>query len=185
MRVLVFNGAPRYHHINVTLAQVFAQAAAEQPAATVQVLHLHQIAADLGKSESLLQLSDTAAEAYQDVLDADLLIFSVPQYAAGLPGLFTHFFDLLDVTALRGKVALIAATGSGLYSPLLDTQLRPLLDHFGLFVIPIDNYLPHSAFSTLPGINSTLLTNQQALARVRFSTQQATSLVAAKLRSVA
>ncbi len=186
MRVLVFNGAPRYHDISIALAQVFVQAAAEHlAAASVQVVHLHQVAADLGRAQSLLQLSDSAAEAYQQVLDADLLIFSVPQYAAGLPGLFTHFFDLLDLTALRGKVALIAATGSGLYSPLLDTQLRPLLDHFGLFVMPMDSYLPHAAFTKVAAINSTLITDQQALARIRFCTQQAISLVAAKLRSVA
>ena len=61
------------------------------------------------------------------------------------------------------------------------TELEPVY----VYARAIDNDLPHSAFSKLPGIKSTLLTDQQALARVRFSTQQATSLVAAKLRSVA
>ncbi|MEH8016562.1 NAD(P)H-dependent oxidoreductase [Rheinheimera muenzenbergensis] len=185
MRVLVFNGAPRRSAVNLALTQVFVEALVNYTPITLQVLHLHQIASDVGCAESLLQLPDSAAEAYQQALDADLIIFIVPQYAAGLPGLFCHFFELLDPTALRGKVALIAATGSGLYSPLLDTQLRPLLDKFGLFVMPVDSYLPHAAFAQQPGIHTCLLSEPQALARIRFSTQQAVSLVAAKLRSAA
>lgn len=185
MRVLVFNGAPRLSAVNIALAQVFFETLASYTPTNLQVLHLHQIATDVGSAENLRQLSDLAADAYQQALDADLIIFIVPQYAAGLPGLFCHFFELLDPTALRGKVALIAATGTGLYSPLLDTQLRPLLDKFGLFVMPIDSYLPHAAFIRQPDVHSCQLAESQALARIRFSTQQAVSLVAAKLRSAA
>lgn len=184
MRVLVFNGAPRFSGINMALSQAFVQAVTAHKVTVVQQ-HLHDIATDLGSAASLVQLSDNAAQAYQAVLDADLIIFCVPQHIAGLPGLFTHFFELLDITALRGKVALIAATGTNRYSAMLDMQLRPLLAQMGLFVMPMDNYLPHCVFSHESRQKVPAIVDSQALIRLRFSTQQAISLVSAKLCCVA
>src|SRR5690606_23883513 len=72
MWVLVFNGAPRFSGINMALSQAFVQAVTAHKVTVVQQ-HLHDIATDLGSAASLVQLSDNAAQAYQAVLDADLI----------------------------------------------------------------------------------------------------------------
>lgn len=146
---------------------------------SLQHIDIATIATEFGSAGSLKELGDHAAEAYHQVLDADALIISVPVYKTSYPGLFKHFFDLLDQTALKGKLALISSSGPTLYSAILDQQLRPLLDYFGLYTLPIDTYLPDIEFAVQP-FQGYSIQNDEALVRIRFATQQLLSLTQSK-----
>lgn len=61
-----------------------------------------------------LEREDIAAEiedALRTVEQADLLIAATPVFRGSYPGLFKHFFDLIDQYALANKPVLLIATG--------------------------------------------------------------------------
>ncbi|MEU8346240.1 FMN reductase [Actinomadura meyerae] len=70
--------------------------------------------------------------------DADFLIAAVPVYRGSYPGMFKHFFDLVDQYALAGKPVLLAATGGGDHHALvLEHALRPLFAFFQALTVPV------------------------------------------------
>lgn len=79
-------------------------------------------------------------------LQADALIVASPVYKGSYTGLFKHFIDLLEPTALTGKPVLLAASGGGdRHALVIEHQLRPVFGFFeahtlatGLYVSPSD-----------------------------------------------
>jgi MsuE subfamily FMN reductase len=58
---------------------------------------------------------------------ADALIVGTPVYRASFTGLFKHFFDFVEQTALVDVPVLLAASGgSDRHALVLEHQLRPL-----------------------------------------------------------
>ncbi|MDX3773055.1 NADPH-dependent FMN reductase [Chromatiaceae bacterium AAb-1] len=180
MKIIGLSGALTSASTTRALVQAYLQATADHAQVSTGLVDLADIATELGAAKDLRQLADNAAEAYHQVLEADALIIAAPVSRTSYPGLFKHFFDLLDQTALRGKTAIIAATGPTLYSAILDQQLRPLLDYFGLYTLPIDTYLSEPEFAVLPFNQGYCIQNDEALVRIRFATQQLISLTKAK-----
>lgn len=75
------------------------------------------------KGEQLLQLVERA----------DVLIVGTPVYRASYTGLLKHFFDLVDRDAMRGRRAIICATGgTPMHGLVLEHQLRPLMSFFAM-----------------------------------------------------
>jgi len=102
-----------------------------------KLIDIADIAQDLGKTFSTENLSPALQEAYQQLETADVLVIGVPVYKASYPGLFKHFFDLIDPKLLEGKVAVIAATGgSDQHALVLEHQLRTLLNFLGVYSAP-------------------------------------------------
>ncbi|MFJ1284509.1 NAD(P)H-dependent oxidoreductase, partial [Acinetobacter baumannii] len=63
-------------------------------------------------------------------------------------GLFKHFFDLLDPTALRGKPVLLTATGGGdRHALIVEHQLRPLFGFFEAYSLPTAIYATERDFA--------------------------------------
>jgi len=101
------------------------------------VIDIADIAKDLGQALSTVNLAPSLQYAYQQLEDADILVIGVPVYKASYPGLFKHFFDLIDPKLLEGKVAVIAATGgSDQHALVLEHQLRTLLNYLGIYSAP-------------------------------------------------
>lgn len=185
MLIAGFSGALHPQSVCHSLTAAYLKEAACFPMVQTSLIKLTDIAATVGAASDLRQLEEPAAEAYQQILEADALIIAAPVSKHAYPGLFKHFFDLLDPTALRGKLALVAATGPTLYSGILDQHLRPLLDYFGLYTLPTDIYLPEHEFQPLPDQPGFTIENPDATARIRFCVQQLVSLTKAKTEHAA
>lgn len=72
---------------------------------------------------------------------ADLLIVGTPIFRASYTGLLKHFFDLVDIDAMRGrKVVLCATGGSAMHGLVLEHQLRPLMSFFAMMTVPTTLY---------------------------------------------
>ncbi len=77
------------------------------------------------------------ATAIDKVVNADGLIAATPIFSASYSGLFKTFFDVLEVDALAGKPALIAATaGTARHSLALEHVVRPLFSYLHAVVVP-------------------------------------------------
>ncbi|HEU4915493.1 MAG TPA: FMN reductase [Acidimicrobiia bacterium] len=77
------------------------------------------------------------ATAIDKVVKADGLIAATPIFSASYSGLFKTFFDVLEVDALAGKPALIAATaGTARHSLALEHVVRPLFSYLHAVVVP-------------------------------------------------
>ena len=70
-----------------------------------------------------------------------------PTYKGSYTGLFKHFFDLVDPSALRGKPILLTATGGGeRHALIVEHQLRPLFGFFEAFALPTAIYATDKDF---------------------------------------
>lgn len=104
-------------------------------------IELADIAKAVGGALSVQELPQAARQALQAVESADFLIIGSPVYRASMPGLFKHFFDLIEMSALVGKPVLLAATGgSPRHSLVIDLELRPLFTFFQALTLPIGVY---------------------------------------------
>jgi FMN reductase len=69
--------------------------------------------------------------ALREVETADLLVVGSPVYKGSYTGLFKHFIDLVDYSALIGTpVALLATGGSDRHALVIEHQVRPLFAFF-------------------------------------------------------
>lgn len=72
---------------------------------------------------------------------ADLLVVGTPIFRASYTGLLKHFFDLVDIDAMRGrKVVLCATGGTAMHGLVLEHQLRPLMSFFSMLTVPTTLY---------------------------------------------
>ena len=84
-----------------------------------------------------------------------LLIVGTPVYRASFTGLFKHFFDFVEQTALVDVPVLLAAQGgSERHALVLEHQLRPLFSFFQAQTLPIGVYATDKDFT--PRIPSTV-----------------------------
>jgi len=133
-----------------------------------EFIELADIAQALGAALSVNDLPEAAKRALESVENADFLIIGSPVYRASMPGLFKHFFDLIEMSALVGKPVLLAATGgSQRHSLMIDLQMRPLFNFFQALTLPIGVYAIQSEIEAGQIVDAALQ------ARVRLAVQLA------------
>lgn len=72
---------------------------------------------------------------------ADLFVVGTPIYRASYTGLLKHFFDLVDIDAMRGRMVVLCATGgTAMHGLVLEHQLRPLMSFFSMMTVPTTLY---------------------------------------------
>jgi len=82
------------------------------------------------------------------VESADILVVGTPVYRASFTGILKHLLDLIDPASLKGRVAVLAATGgSQLHGLVTEHQLRPLLSFFGAHTAPTAIYASEADFT--------------------------------------
>lgn len=95
--------------------------------ASVSVIDLAPIAADIARAIVAGFPSDAVQGAVDQVAAADALIVSTPVYKAGISGLFKSFVDILDNDLLIATPVILAATaGTDRHAMVVDDHLRPL-----------------------------------------------------------
>ena len=99
---------------------------------------------------------------------ADALIVGTPVYRASFTGLFKHFFDFVEQTALVDVPVLLAASGgSDRHALVLEHQLRPLFSFFQAQTLPIGVYATDRDFTPEYTIKSEHIRDRITLAIAR------------------
>ncbi|BCX75933.1 MULTISPECIES: FMN reductase [Acinetobacter] len=99
---------------------------------------------------------------------ADALIVGTPVYRASFTGLFKHFFDFVEQTALVDVPVLLAASGgSDRHALVLEHQLRPLFSFFQAQTLPIGVYATDRDFTPEYTIKSEHIQDRITLAVAR------------------
>ncbi|MEV4570208.1 NAD(P)H-dependent oxidoreductase [Nonomuraea sp. NPDC049419] len=111
---------------------------------------------------------------------AGLLVAAAPVFRGSYPGMFKHFFDLVEQYALAGKPVLLAATGGGEHHALmLEHALRPLFGFFQALTVPV------AIFASAGDFDGTLLLNPRVHGRVELALADVADLLRARAASPA
>ena len=109
---------------------------------------IDDVGPSLGSARSARDLDATAQAILAQVIAADVLVVGSPTYKGSYTGLFKHFFDLIDPTALKGKPVLLTATGGGeRHALIVEHQLRPLFGFFEALALPTAVYATDKDFT--------------------------------------
>lgn len=115
----------------------------------VAVYDLMDLGREFGACASVAELSPKARAVLDAVAKSDALVVSSPTYKGSYPGIFKHFFDLLDPAALENRPVLVAATGGGpRHALMVEHQMRPLFGFFMALVAPTAIYASDSDFES-------------------------------------
>jgi FMN reductase len=175
LRVVVINGSPHEKSKTMGLVNVILQTLSTLLPITVERIDVYRLGASFGLTTDR---EDTDAEleaTLQRAEHADLLIAAVPVYRGSYPGMFKHFFDLVDQYALANKPVLLAATGGGDHHALvLEHALRPLFGFFQALTIPV------AVFASAGDFDGTVLLNPRVYGRIEVALTDVADLLRSK-----
>ncbi|HUN35230.1 MAG TPA: CE1759 family FMN reductase [Trebonia sp.] len=104
---------------------------------TVSVIELREIAAEIATALTSQLVGPRLQAAVDSLASADGIIVSAPVYKAGISGLVTSFFHVLDNDLLIGKPVVLAATaGTARHALVVDDQMRPLFAYLRALPVP-------------------------------------------------
>ena len=134
----------------------------------VHFVKLSEIGPLLGGAIYRNQLPQRVQDDLAAVEAADALIVGTPVYRASFTGLFKHFFDFVEQTALVDVPVLLAASGgSDRHALVLEHQLRPLFSFFQAQTLPIGVYATDRDFTPEYTVKSEQLSDRVTLAVAR------------------
>ena len=134
----------------------------------VHFVKLSEIGPLLGGAIYRNQLPQRVQDDLAAVEAADALIVGTPVYRASFTGLFKHFFDFVEQTALVDVPVLLAASGgSDRHALVLEHQLRRLFSFFQAQTLPIGVYATDRDFTPEYTVKSEQLSDRVTLAVAR------------------
>jgi FMN reductase len=120
-----------------TADRVVAHASRRGSTASVSVIELRELAADVTTALSSNLITPELQRAIATLSGADGLIAATPVYQAGPSGLFTSFFQVLDHDLLIGQPTLLAATaGTARHALVADQAIRPMFAYLRTLTAP-------------------------------------------------
>jgi FMN reductase len=112
------------------------------------IYDLDDFGPSLGQARTFADLAPEARAIVDRIVAADALIVGTPVYKGSYTGLFKHVFDLIEPTALIGKLVLLTATGGGeKHALVIEHQLRPLFAFFEAATLPTGVYAASADFT--------------------------------------
>jgi FMN reductase len=183
LKLVSISGSPRHPSRTNSLVSAAGQAFAEATGADWQHIALPEIAPVIFPALSRDALPPAGEAVIRDIEAADILIVGTPVYRASFTGVFKHLFDLVHYEALRGRIALLTATGGSTRHALVtEHQLRPLLGFFGVHTLPTTIYAEEQDFTayrlTNPAIAERIQTATGELLRLLGALSPATATAA-------
>ncbi len=104
---------------------------------TVSVIELRELSADIATALTSQLITPRLRAAVDVLAGADGVIAAAPVYKAGVSGLFTSFFHVLDNDLLIGKPVVLAATaGTARHALVVDDQMRALFAFLRALTVP-------------------------------------------------
>lgn len=157
-----------------SLAREILSNLGERFGAHTELVELGPIAPQIGASLSRGEAPADVAEALLKVEAADVLVAATPVFRGSFTGHFKHFFDLIEIDALRGVPVVLAATGGGeKHCLVLEHALRPLFGFFQAFSVPSGVYATDKDFE------NGKLTGRGVDARIQAAVAEVALLLAA------
>jgi FMN reductase len=103
----------------------------------VRVLDLRELATEITAAMISQLAGPKLQKAVAALAEADGVVVSTPVYKAGVSGLFTSFFQVLDNDLLIAKPVVLAATaGTARHALVVDEQMRSLFAYLRTAVVP-------------------------------------------------
>lgn len=131
----------------------------------VHLIKLSEIGPLLSGAIYRNQLPASVQADLEAIESADALVVGTPVYRASFTGLFKHFFDFVEHTALVDVPVLLSASGgSERHALVLEHQLRPLFSFFEAQTLPIGIYATDKDFSPAYTVTSPQLQERIQLA---------------------
>lgn len=131
----------------IFVEHIAAQVASGSGSATI-TYDIEDLGPSFARARRAGELDSDAARVIADVTAASVLVVGSPTFKGSYTGLFKHFFDLLDPSALRRKPVILAATGGGeRHSLIVEHQLRPLFGFFEALTMPTAIYASDRDFA--------------------------------------
>ncbi|KAF1018536.1 MAG: FMN reductase (NADPH) [Acinetobacter bereziniae] len=151
-----------------SLVQAILDELGEATLINVHFIKFCEIGHLLGGAIYRNQLPQRVQDDLAAVEAADALIVGTPVYRASFTGLFKHFFDFVEQTALVDVPVLLAASGgSDRHALVLEHQLRPLFSFFQAQTLPIGVYATDRDFTPEYTIKSEHIQDRITLAIAR------------------
>ncbi|WP_033288561.1 NAD(P)H-dependent oxidoreductase [Amycolatopsis jejuensis] len=168
LRVVVVNGSPSRPSKTMGLVDVILDALNRMTAIVPSRVDVYRLGPGFAGAIEREDVSPEVEEALRRVEEADLLIAATPVFRGSYPGMFKHFFDLVEQYALAGKPVLLVATGGGDHHALvLEHALRPLFGFFQALTLPV------AIFASGGDFDGTVLLNPRVYARVQIALEDA------------
>lgn len=162
LRVVVVNGSPSRPSKTMGLVDVVLGALRELLPIEASRVDVYGLGPGFTGAVERDGVPPETEAALRLVEDADLLIAAAPVFRGSYPGMFKHFFDLIDQYALADKPVLLAATGGGDHHALvLEHAMRPLFAFFQALTVPV------AIFANAGDFDGTTLLNPRVHGRVR------------------
>ncbi|MGH3504826.1 MAG: NAD(P)H-dependent oxidoreductase [Nocardioidaceae bacterium] len=178
LRVVVVNGSPSEKSKTVGLVDVILQTLETTMPLISHRIDVYLLGPGFSGATDREEVSGDVEESFRLAEEADLLIAAAPVFRGSYPGMFKHFFDLVDQYALAGKLVVLAATGGGDHHALvLEHALRPLFGFFQAMTAPA------AIFANAGDFDGTTLLNPRVYGRIETALADITDLLTTRTAS--
>src|SRR5690348_6913731 len=178
LRVAVVNGSPNQQSKTMGLVDVILSTLGEMVPFEASRIDVYRLGPGFTGAIERDDVTPEVEAALRRAEQADLLIAATPVFRGSYPGMFKHFFDLIDQYALANKLVLLAATGGGEHHALvLEHALRPLFGFFQAMTVPV------AIFASGGDFDGTLLLNPRVHGRIQMALADVADLLRARAGS--
>jgi FMN reductase len=154
LRVVVVNGSPNRPSKTMGLVDVVLETLAGMLPLEASRIDVYRLGPGFTGAVEREDVTPDVEAALRQAEIADLLIAAIPVYRGSYPGMFKHFFDLIDQYALANKLVLLVATGGGEHHALvLEHALRPLFAFFQALTVPVGTFASAGDFDGITLLN--------------------------------
>lgn len=175
LRVVVVNGSPNERSKTVGLADVVLDTLGRSLPIETSRIDVYRLGPGFTGAFQREDVTPEVEAALRLAENADLLISATPVFRGSYPGLFKHFFDLVDQYALANKPVLLAATGgTDRHALVLEHALRPLFAFFQALTVPVAFYANTGDF------DGTTLLNPRVYGRIEMGLSDVIDLLKAR-----
>lgn len=168
LNIVAVSGGLNHPSKTESLIQAILDELSKATPINIHFIKFSEIGHLLGGAIYRNQLPQRVQDDLAAVEAADALIVGTPVYRASFTGLFKHFFDFVEQTALADVPVLLAASGgSDRHALVLEHQLRPLFSFFQAQTLPIGVYATDRDFNADYRVESVQLRDRITLAVAR------------------
>ncbi|MGH3260491.1 MAG: NAD(P)H-dependent oxidoreductase, partial [Trebonia sp.] len=161
LRVVVVNGSPNEPSKTIGLVEVILDTLNGLLALESSRVDVYRLGPGFTGAIEREDVTPDVEGALRLAENADLLVAAAPVFRGSYPGMFKHFFDLVDQYALANKPVLLAATAGGeRHTLVLEHAMRPLFAFFQALTVPV------AFFASAGDFDGTTLLNPRVFGRI-------------------